>query len=91
MTLRYKRHPELRLSELEGEGVVLHLGTRRYFTLSESGLAMLEALAAPRSVDDLVQLLRGRYEVTAERAAEDVHEFLDRCREADLLVVDGEP
>ena len=91
MILRYRRHPELRVSELEGEGVVLHLGTRRYFTLSESGLAMLEALAAPRSVDDLVRLLRGRYEVTAQRAEDDVREFLDRCREADLLVGDGEP
>jgi len=91
MILRYRRHPELRVSELEGEGVVLHLGTRRYFTLSESGLAMLEALAAPRSVDDLVRLLRARYEVTAQRAEDDVREFLDRCREADLLVVDGEP
>lgn len=91
MTLRYRRHPELRLSALEGEGVLLHLGTRRYFTLSESGLVMMEALAAPRSIDDLVQLLQGRYEVTAERARDDVREFLERCREADLVVVDGEP
>ena len=84
----YRRHPELRLAALEGEGVVLHLGTRRYFTLSESGLTIFEALAAPRTFDELVASLLTRYEVTAERAQESVREFLDRCRSADLLVVE---
>ena len=48
--LRYARHPDLRLTALEGEGVALHLGTRRYYSVSESGLDILEALAAPRTL-----------------------------------------
>ena len=38
---RYRRHPELRLTALEGEGVALHLGTRRYYSVSESGVDLL--------------------------------------------------
>ena len=44
MSERYLRHPDLRLADVEGDGVVLHLGTRRYFSVSESGLALLKAL-----------------------------------------------
>ena len=89
MTERYLRHPDLRLADVEGDGVVLHLGTRRYFSVSESGLVVLQALDAPRSVEDLVQLLVSQYEVTAEQADATVREFVDSCRAAELLVLEG--
>lgn len=91
MTVRYRRHPDLRLAALESDGVVLHLGTRRYFTVSESGVILFEALASPRSIEELVGTLLEQYEVTAERAEESVREFVDRCRGADLLVIEGAP
>lgn len=86
MSTRYHRRPELRLAPLEGEGVVLHLGTRRYYTVSESALTILEALAAPCTFEDLVACLLARYEVTPDHAAASVRRFLDGCRQADLLV-----
>ena len=89
MNPRYRRHPELRLAAVEGEGVVLHLGTRRYFSVNDSGLTLLEALAAPQSFEDLVAALVQRYDVTATGAGESVHEFLERCLAAKLLVVEG--
>jgi len=91
MSERYIRHPELRLADVEGDGVVLHLGTRRYFSVSESGLILLQALEAPRSVEDLVRLLVEQYEVTPEQAETSVRQFLDTCRTADLLVVESGP
>jgi len=91
MTTRYRRHPELRLTALEGEGVVLHLGTRRYFSVSESGLALLEALETARTADDLARALTARYTVTLEHAAASVGAFLERCRGLDVLLVDREP
>jgi Coenzyme PQQ synthesis protein D (PqqD) len=89
MTDRYKRHPELRLADVEGDGVVLHLGTRRYFSVSESGLALLQALEAPRTIPELVEVLLERYEVTPEQAEASVRQFLDTCRTAELLVEEG--
>lgn len=85
MSERYVRHPDLRLADVEGDGVALHLGTRRYFSVSESGLALLEALETPRTVTELVQVLLARYEVTPEQAEESVLQFLETCRTADLL------
>ena len=85
MSQRFKRHPELRLADVEGDGVVLHLGTRRYFSVSESGLVILRALESPQSVADLVRRLMEHYEVTAEQAEASVNEFLDTCRTAELL------
>ncbi len=85
MTARYRPHPDLRLSSLEGEGVVLHLGSRRYFTVSKTGLVILEALSSPRTLDELVAVVVEKYTITVEHATASVHGFLDRCREANLI------
>ena len=86
MTERYLRHPDLRLADVEGDGVVLHLGTRRYFSVSESGLVILQALESPQSVEDLVQRLVDHYDVTPDQAEASVRQFLETCRSAELLV-----
>lgn len=86
MTARYQRHPELRLTELEGEGVVLHLGTKRYFSVSETGLTILQALEQPRTVAELVSVLLKEYEVSEEDATESVRDFLEQCEQAAVLI-----
>ncbi|HEX4601002.1 MAG TPA: PqqD family protein [Gemmatimonadales bacterium] len=89
MTDRYRRHHDLRLAALEDEGVILHLGSRSYFTVSESGVLIFEALATPHSVEELVAVLQARYEVNAEQAEASVRDFLERCRAADLLEIEA--
>jgi len=91
VTARYRPHPDLRLTALEGEGVVLHLGSRRYFTVSETGLVILEALSEPRTLDEIVAALRDRYHVTVEHAAASTRTFLDRCLQAGLITREGGP
>lgn len=86
MTMVFCRHPELRLTSLEGEGVVLHLGARRYFTVNETGLTLLEALATPKTFDELVEAILTDYEIDRAKAVESTQAFLDRCRGADLLI-----
>lgn len=76
---RYRRHPDIRLTSLEDEGVVLHLGEKRYFTVNETGLVLLEALKSPRSFAELVAELMKEYEVSEETAAETTRAFLDHC------------
>ena len=50
MTTWYCQHPDVRLAALEGDGVALQLASRRYFTVSETALVMLEALQEPRTL-----------------------------------------
>ena len=89
MSERYMRHPDLRLADVEGDGVVLHLGTRRYFSVTESGLILLQALETPKSVDELVRMLVEQYEVTPEQAEASVRQFLETCRTAELLIIEA--
>lgn len=85
---RFRRHPDLRVAALEGEGVVLHLGARKYFTVSETGLVLLELLEGPRTLDQLVTGLMDRYAVDRHRAEMSTREFLERCRAAGLILED---
>jgi hypothetical protein len=86
VTVRYRRHPDLRLTALEGEGVVLHLASREYFTVSETGLAILEPLERECTLDELVDSLMERYEVTRDQATESVRAFLGECLTEDLVL-----
>jgi len=81
----------MRLTALEGEGVVLHLGTRRYFTVSETGLAILEAIRTPRSLEEIVAGLQERYHVTEEHARASAQAFLDRCLSAQVITREEAP
>jgi hypothetical protein len=86
VTRRTRRHPDLRLTAIEGEGVALDLGSRRYFTVNNSGLDILEALAEPKTDSELAQMLTDKYDVALDRALASVQGFLERCRSVGLLV-----
>lgn len=79
MTVRYQRHPNVRITALEGEGVVLHLDTRRYFTLNSTGLVLLEAMAEPRTLDELVASLVREFAVGDREARSTAEVFLREC------------
>jgi len=85
MTALFHRLPELRLTELAGEGVVLHLGEKRYFTVNETGLAILNALEKPRTFDQLVDSVLAEFEVEPEIARKTTQAFLDHCMNAKLV------
>ena len=84
----YSRHPDLRLTALEGEGVVLHLGSRRYFTVSETGQVILEALKVPCTFEAIVAEISARYEIDDQHATESVRSFLERCVRVALVVAE---
>lgn len=86
MTTQYRRHDDIRLTALEGEGVVLHMGERRYFTVTETGLVILEALKSPRTFNELVDAITSEYDVTPEHAERSVRAFLDQCMKSSLII-----
>ena len=78
------------MTSLEDEGIVLHLGDRRYVSVSESGRIILEALETPKTRDELVDLLLDEYDVGREEARQTVNEFVDQCVQANLLFAEEE-
>ena len=85
MTTVYSRHPDLRFTAVDGEGVALHLGSRQYFTVNETGVTILDALKQPRTLAELVAAVTEEYDVTSEAAEQSVHRFLTLCGDAALL------
>ena len=86
MTALLYRHADLRLTALEGEGVVLHMGSRRYFSVTETGLSILEALKEPRTFEQVVDHITADYDVDHEHATKSVRQFIDRCKDAALIL-----
>ena len=85
MTTVYFRHADLRLTAVDDEGVVLHLGSLRYFTVNETGLVILQELLEPRSLPELVKAVTDSYDVADDVAEQTTRAFVDRCVEARLL------
>ncbi|MDB4888633.1 MAG: hypothetical protein JWL61_488 [Gemmatimonadetes bacterium] len=85
MTTVYSRHADLRLTAVDDEGVVLHLGSLRYFTVNETGLTILQKLMQPSTIAELVKAVTDEYDVSDDVAEQTTREFVDRCVEAKLL------
>jgi hypothetical protein len=85
MTTVYSRHADLRLTAVDDEGVVLHLGSLRYFTVNETGLTILQALMEPRTIDELVKAVTDEYDVSDDIAEQTTRAFIGRCVDAKLL------
>lgn len=85
MSTVYSRHPDLRLTAVDNEGVVLHLGSLRYFSVNETGLTILQALEQSRTLAELVAAVTDEYDVTTDIADATTREFVDMCVEAKLL------
>jgi hypothetical protein len=92
MTHTFKVHPKCLLTELDdGTGVVLHLDTKIYYTLNETGVFVWKDIeCSPREVEALVIRLTETFEVDREQAQADVAALIETLLSEGLLQrVDG--
>lgn len=86
----YRIPDEVMVAELEGEAVLLHMETKRYYRLNETGAWILEGLRDGLDREGLVEHLVGEFRVAPEEAAEELDDFLERLVERELVdLVDG--
>lgn len=87
MSLRL--NPDAILTETEGPdgpmAVLLHLGTRRYYTLNETGLSIWQGLEAGEESAALVTRLCTHFEVNPADATAHVERLLLSLRQAGLV------
>ena len=70
-------HPDVVDTELDGdETVLLHLGTKRYFSLNATGSMVWRALKEGLTADEMSRELQRQYDVSAERASRSVSALL---------------
>ncbi len=88
--MKFVRDSKIRLTALEGEGIVLHLDERKYFSINETGLVLLEALKEPKTLEQLVTALEDEYDVGRDDAVRTTREFLDKCLAANVVQAQDE-
>lgn len=71
--------------EIDGETVVLDLGSSRYLSVNGTGTVLWPALVRGTTLAALADLLVSSFGIDEEQARVDVAAFLDVCRARDLL------
>lgn len=78
------------VKEISGSTVVIPVGNRvadfnGMLKLNETGVFLFNLLKNDTTIDVLVQNLVDEYEVTKEKANEDVVSFVNKLKEADII------
>jgi glutathionylspermidine synthase len=69
----------------EGEGVLVDLNAKRYYTLNETAIFVWRRLEKRLSAEEIVRELADHYDVTPERAAASVKHLLSELSQRNLL------
>ena len=84
-TLPIAPHPDVVDTELDGnETVLLHLGTKRYFSLNATGSVIWRALKSGQTPDEMSRELQRRYAVSHEQATASIDTLLNALLEQGL-------
>ncbi len=77
--------PDATCALLDDGAVVLHMRTKRYFSLNKTGAAIWQLLESGVSVADIVTSLTERYEVDYATASSSVDTLIAELESASLV------
>ncbi len=82
-----KPDPDVVVTELEDEreAVLLHLGTKNYFTLNETGLFIWQMLSNDITPGEICDKLPEKFDVPPEKAKESVLKLIEELIDEKLL------
>jgi coenzyme PQQ synthesis protein D (PqqD) len=80
------RTTDISARTIGGETIVLDLPSSQYFAITGIGSRVFQLLSEDRTLDDLVTAIVTEYEVDEQTARRDVESFVDRLRQAQLLL-----
>ncbi|MNO67765.1 Coenzyme PQQ synthesis protein D [compost metagenome] len=80
-----KRKPNLDLTQMDGEWILLDADRCIVTRLNETGGRIIELLDQEITIGALTEQLASEYDITYEQAQADLAKFLDNLKEADLL------
>jgi hypothetical protein len=85
-------HPSLVFTQLDDtEAVLLHLDTKRYYTLNETGTRIWELLQQSRSAQEIALALQDNYALTDEEALPLLLAFMDELQQEGLVQESSAP
>ena len=87
---RIRVSPDILISEVGGESVLLNLKNERYFGLDDIGTRMWKVLIASDSIQAAYETLLAEYDVEANRLQQDLDELIQKLLEQGLVEVGSE-
>lgn len=79
-------HPDVQSTAMEGETVLLALDTGRYYTLNRLGTAIWDQCTGRNTMRDIHAVLCDRFDVSPDRAFEDLVALANQLVEEGLLL-----
>jgi len=89
--MTYTLSPDAACAAVEDGAVVLHMRTKRYFSLNETGAAIWRMLEDDVALSEIPVRLAERYDVDSDAAAGCVTRLLDELASEELIVVSAAP
>lgn len=83
--------PEVLSRVLDGEAVLLHLGSGMYFGMNEVASRVWEKIQEGIAVSDAIDIITNGFEVDAATAHRDLERFVDALVEKHLCIVSPGP
>lgn len=84
-----KIHTAVVFTELEDAAVLLHLDTKRYYTLNSTGVDIWRALTTGKSESQIIDQLEEAYQASREQLKASVTRILDELERAQLILPDN--
>ncbi|WP_221625672.1 PqqD family protein [Halobellus ruber] len=75
---------------IDGESVILHMGTDEYYGFNEVGTFVWESIQEPRSLEAVCEDVTDEYEVEYDRCRADVEELVRDLADKGLARIDPE-
>jgi coenzyme PQQ synthesis protein D (PqqD) len=87
-TLAPKCNPDVHGTAMDGEMVLLNLCSGRYYTLNAVGSTVWECSREGRTLGDIHHAICARFDVSTDRAEEDLLALIDQLEGEGLLSVE---
>ena len=75
-------------ASVEDGAVVLHMGTKRYYSLNETGAAIWRLIEESVAIEEIPARLSASYDVALDEARREVEALVSALEETTLLMVD---
>lgn len=83
----YSAEPDVVDCDIGGDRALLHLQTNTYFTMNATASALWLALAEPKNIDELINVVTEKFEVSADQCRGDIEVLLSQMMEANVIGV----
>ena len=88
MSILYRQNPDMVATAMDGDVVMMNIGTGEYFSIRGSGARIWELARSPISELDLVKAICDEFNVEEAVCKTDVRKFLTELLDAGLILND---